>query len=266
MKRSILMGFFALIFLATQANADFSGMLNDYIDYNAMWLRDQPLKNAQEHERQLSIERKKRKAVQNGYAKEPQIIKPYKEEVLFYKGDWLTGRDVREDYVRHIWSSIKEEQNLSPKASVKLLNELKATFRELDLVGVAYDQMAEYGLPKKNLATAMTYWLLAHYYVATGISATAQQYQAVYEQVKADLLSGKNALPLIDWDKHEVADSMILQATFQSLGYAEAVNNNLANKAAIMKDSQSILANLGFDVKKINLTNKGFRGRSITDR
>ena len=116
------------------------------------------------------------------------------------------------------------------------------------------------GYDPNSIATAMAYWVVINYGIATCSDLASLKGHGMVEQLKT-ALSDKSIASMSAKDKQKMAETLYWPDSLQMVMYAEAVNQIAINQR--ITDAKSALSNMGLSTANIE---QGGRGLELNPR
>lgn len=126
-----------------------------------------------------------------------------------------------------------------------------------NLIGQVKTALKSDGYDPNSIATAMAYWVVINYGIATRSDLASLKGHGMVEQLK-DALSDESIANMSASDKQTMAETLYWLGSLQMAMYMEAVNQN--NQAAInqrIQDAKSALSNMGLSTSDIKHGSRG---------
>ena len=126
-----------------------------------------------------------------------------------------------------------------------------------NLIGQVKTALKSDGYDPNSIATAMAYWVVINYGIATRSDLASLKGHGMVEQLK-DALSDESIAKMSASDKQTMAETLYWLGSLQMAMYMEAVNQN--NQAAInqrIQDAKSALSNMGLSTSDIKHGSRG---------
>lgn len=131
-----------------------------------------------------------------------------------------------------------------------------------NLIGQVKTALKSDGYEPNSIATAMAYWVVINYGIATRSNLASLKGHGMVEQLKS-ALSDENIANMSASDKQTMAETLYWLGSLQMAMYMEAVNQN--NQTAInqrIQDAKSALSNMGLSTSDIRQGAKGLELKS----
>lgn len=126
-----------------------------------------------------------------------------------------------------------------------------------NLIGQVKTALKSDGYDPNSIATAMAYWVVINYGIATRSDLASLKGHGMVEQLK-DALSDESIANMSTSDKQTMAETLYWLGSLQMAMYVEAVNQN--NQTAInqrIQDAKSALSNMGLSTSDIRHGSRG---------
>lgn len=126
-----------------------------------------------------------------------------------------------------------------------------------NLIGQVKTALKSDGYDPNSIATAMAYWVVINYGIATRSDLASLKGHGMVEQLKS-ALSDENIANMSASDKQTMAETLYWLGSLQMAMYMEAVNQN--NQTAInqrIQDAKSALSNMGLSTSNIRHGSRG---------
>ncbi|TWV80781.1 DUF6683 family protein [Moraxella sp. VT-16-12] len=126
-----------------------------------------------------------------------------------------------------------------------------------NLIGQVKTALKSDGYDPNSIATAMAYWVVINYGIATRSDLASLKGHGMVEQLK-DALSDESIANMSASDKQTMAETLYWLGSLQMAMYMEAVNQN--NQTAInqrIQDAKSALSNIGLSTSDIKHGSRG---------
>ena len=126
-----------------------------------------------------------------------------------------------------------------------------------NLIGQVKTALKSDGYDPNSIATAMAYWVVINYGIATRSDLASLKGHGMVEQLK-DALSDESIAKMSASDKQTMAETLYWLGSLQMAMYMEAVNQN--NQTAInqrIQDAKSALSNMGLSTSNIKHGSRG---------
>lgn len=126
-----------------------------------------------------------------------------------------------------------------------------------NLIGQVKNALKSDGYDPNSIATAMAYWVVINYGIATRSDLASLKGHGMVEQLK-DALSDESIANMSASDKQTMAETLYWLGSLQMAMYIEAVNQN--HQTAInqrVQDAKSALSNMGLSTSNIRHGSRG---------
>lgn len=126
-----------------------------------------------------------------------------------------------------------------------------------NLIGQVKTALKSDGYDPNSIATAMAYWVVINYGIATRSDLASLKGHGMVEQLKS-ALSDESIANMSASDKQTMAETLYWLGSLQMAMYMEAVNQN--NQTAInqrIQDAKSALSNMGLSTSNIRHGSRG---------
>jgi len=252
---------FIFIFIYNNSYAYFT------IDYNAKWMQEQPLKNA---EKQYWEAREQREEYEKEHGLEPLADppSPYKKlppvrkktetkepDGLYFKYNPSISKQVRTEVIKKFIELGKKQGQMTAEKE----RTLNTFISGIDIMETAGAVLKKKGHSPYNLATATGYWLASHLQIVHNTDITDSQLAAVIKQIERQMKDTMANIPG-NTEKQKAAEHLMWTATLQLLSYrnvrdkggsAEALED-VANVSRVMLREE-----FNLDADKIIIGDKG---------
>lgn len=190
----------------------------------------------------------------NSYSKKapsekPNSLTPSKLKALDFSRSSSVSEAVKKLFINQI-------SQANPAAQPKL-EELFANNR---LVTEFDKLLAGYGFSGRNLADALTAYLVINWQIANNQEfSDPNGFNNVRKTMQLALLSSEELADLQDRDKQKIAETMAYQSLIMMAAYQDLKKaNNRTGLANLQKTVYKSVKDLGFDLKAVRLTSAGF--------
>jgi len=235
------------LFLPISANAQL------IIDWNAQWLRDQPLRDAQAREQAIRSENEEWEEENLGRSSPRKKTSSIKN--LDFQHNPAISNQVRAEVLQELLQLGQEQGSLAPEQAT-VMREGLSQININDTVGVALER---HGYPKHNLATAIVYWLITHLEIVHNTEFTEKQKKVVYDSMMVSLGESLEYKKMKDAEKQKMAEGMLWTALIPHLNWQNARKQGqaymLKNSADLSREL--LKKQLNIDADTITIADQG---------